>query len=182
MSGTLAADGLALEGADRTIVIVVLVIAVLSLLVAVSLARWVVANDPGTERMQEIAGGVQEGASAFLTRQFKTLALFGVLAFILIILLGVLQDVPDNVKIGRPLFFVVGAIFSSFIAYAGMNLATRANVRVAAAAREAGGAPKAMLIAFRTGGVVGTLTVGLGLVGATTVVLIYKENAPDVLE
>ena len=54
MSGTLAADGLVLEGADRTIVIVVLVIAVLALLVAVSLARWVVSNDPGTERMQEI--------------------------------------------------------------------------------------------------------------------------------
>ena len=80
------------------------------------------------------------------------------------------------------MFFVVGAGFSSFIAYAGMGLATRANLRVAAAAREADGAATAMRIAFRTGGVVGFLTVGLGLLGASAVVLIYKGDAPTVLE
>ena len=80
------------------------------------------------------------------------------------------------------MFFVVGAGFSSFIAYAGMGLATRANLRVAAAAREADGAATAMRIAFRTGGVVGFMTVGLGLLGASTVVLIYKGDAPTVLE
>src|SRR6478609_3085042 len=182
MSGTLAADGLQIEGADRTIVIVVLAVALLALVVSALLARWVLSRDQGTERMQEIASGVQEGASAFLTRQFKTLALFGVIALILIIALGYLQDSTDTVKIWRPVFFVVGALFSSFIAYAGMNIATRANVRVAAAAREPGGAPNAMLIAFRTGGVVGTLTVGLGLAGASVVVLAFTDQAPDVLE
>src|SRR6185295_18704603 len=84
-------------------------------------------------------------------------------------------------KVGRSLFFVIGASFSAFIGYVGMWLATRANVRVASAANEVGGA-KAMQIAFRTGGVVGFFTVGLGLVGAATVVLIYRGNAPTVLE
>ena len=129
MSGTLAAaDGLKIQGTDQTIVIAVLVVAVLALVVSGLLARWVLSNDAGTERMQEIAEGVQEGASAFLSRQFKTLAGFGVIAFVEIILLGILQDSPTNVKIGRPLFFVIGALCSSFIAYAGMNIATRGSM------------------------------------------------------
>ena len=122
---------------------------------------------------------MQEGASAFLTRQFKTLAAFAVLA---LVLLSLLPADTRRLRIGRSVFFVVGAGFSAFIAYAGMGLATRANVRVAAAAREADGAATAMRIAFRTGGVVGFLTVGLGLLGAATVVLIYKGDAPTVLE
>jgi K(+)-stimulated pyrophosphate-energized sodium pump len=129
--------------------------------------------------MQSIAAAVQEGASAFLTRQFKTLAAFAVLA---LVLLTLLPADDASIRVGRSVFFLVGAAFSSFIAYAGMGLATRANVRVAAAAREAGGAATAMQIAFRTGGVVGFLTVGLGLLGAATVVIIYEGDAPTVLE
>jgi K(+)-stimulated pyrophosphate-energized sodium pump len=91
-------------------------------------------------------------------------------------------DNETAVKIGRSLFFIVGAVFSSFIGGAGMALATRANLRVAAAAGESGGREKAMGIAFRTGGVVGFLTVGLGLLGGALVVLIYKGDAPTVLE
>ena len=88
-----------------------------------------------------------------------------------------------DIKIGRSIFFVVGALFSSFIGGAGMNLATRANLRVAAAANTGDGSrERAMQIAFRTGGVVGFMTVGLGLIGASVVVLIYKGNAPTVLE
>ncbi|GAB3993074.1 sodium-translocating pyrophosphatase [Glycomyces albus] len=90
-------------------------------------------------------------------------------------------DAGTEVRIGRSLFFVVGAGFSAFIGWAGMNLATRANVRVAAAARE--GKPiGAMQLAFRTGGVVGFLTVGLGLLGASIVVFTYNSDAPVVLE
>jgi K(+)-stimulated pyrophosphate-energized sodium pump len=122
---------------------------------------------------------VQEGAAAFLTRQFKTLAAFAVLA---LVLLSLLPADTAGIRIGRSVYFVIGPGFSAFIAYAGMGLATRANLRVAAAAREADGAATAMRIAFRTGGVVGFLTVGLGLLGASSVVLIFEGDAPTVLE
>jgi len=182
MSGlTLAADGeqLDLTGGNITYVVIVGVIALIALGFAVALRRTVLAAGQGTERMQSIAAAVQEGASAFLARQFRTLAAFAVLA---LVLLSLLPADTASIRIGRSVFFLVGAGFSAFIAYAGMGLATRANVRVAAAAREANGAATAMQIAFRTGGVVGFLTVGLGLLGAATVVLIYKGDAPTVLE
>jgi K(+)-stimulated pyrophosphate-energized sodium pump len=182
MSGlTLAASGetLDLTGANLSYIVVVAVIALVALGFAVALRRSVLAAGQGTEKMQTIAAAVQEGASAFLTRQFKTLAGFAVLALVLLTLLPADET---SVRVGRSLFFVIGASFSAFIAYAGMGLATRANVRVAAAAREANGAATAMQIAFRTGGVVGFLTVGLGLFGAATVVFIYQGNAPTVLE
>ncbi len=85
-------------------------------------------------------------------------------------------------RIGRSLFFLVGALFSASIGYLGMSTAVKANVRVAAAAREEGGRDAGMQVAFRTGGVVGMATVGLGLLGAAVVVLIFKGNAPKVLE
>ncbi len=182
MSGlTLAADGekLDLTGANLSYVVVVAVIALVALGFAVALRRTVLAAGQGTEKMQTIAAAVQEGASAFLTRQFKTLAGFAVLALVLLTLLPADET---SIRVGRSVFFVVGASFSAFIAYAGMGLATRANVRVAAAAREADGAATAMQIAFRTGGVVGFLTVGLGLFGAATVVFLFEGDAPTVLE
>jgi K(+)-stimulated pyrophosphate-energized sodium pump len=182
MSGlTRAASGdtLDLSGANISYVVVVAAIALVALGFAVALRSSVLATGQGTEKMQGIAAAVQEGASAFLTRQFKTLAAFAVLA---LVLLSLLPADTASIRIGRSVFFLVGAGFSSFIAYAGMGLATRANLRVAAAAREADGAAQAMKIAFRTGGVVGFLTVGLGLLGAATVVLIYKGDAPTVLE
>jgi K(+)-stimulated pyrophosphate-energized sodium pump len=84
-------------------------------------------------------------------------------------------------RIGRSIFFLLGAAFSALVGYNGMWLAVRANVRVADAARNKDG-QKAVQIAFRTGGVVGMTTVGLGLIGASLVVIIYRENAPAVLE
>jgi K(+)-stimulated pyrophosphate-energized sodium pump len=186
-TGTLAADsgGLSLTSANVTYVVVALVIALVALGFAAALRRAVLATGKGTTTMQEIAGAVQEGASAYLRRQFRTLAIFVVIAVVLLFLLPV-HGTGDNetmVKIGRSAFFVVGALFSAFIGGAGMALATRANLRVAAAAREAeGGRETAMQIAFRTGGVVGFLTVGLGLLGATAVVLLYRGDAPTVLE
>ncbi len=182
MSGlTRAASGdtLDLSGANLSYVVVVAAIALVALGFAVSLRRSVLAAGQGTEKMQSIAAAVQEGASAFLTRQFKTLAAFAVLA---LVLLSLLPADTAGIRIGRSAFFVVGAGFSAFIAYAGMGLATRANLRVAAAAREADGAATAMRIAFRTGGVVGFLTVGLGLLGAASVVFIFEGDAPTVLE
>jgi K(+)-stimulated pyrophosphate-energized sodium pump len=169
-----------LAGANLTYVVVVAAIALVALGVAATLVKVVLSAGQGTAKMQSIAAAVQEGAAAYLNRQFRTLGIFVVIAVALLFIL----PVPDNdsaVKVGRSLFFIVGALFSAFIGYIGMWLATRANVRVAAAARESGAA-SAMQIAFRTGGVVGFFTVGLGLLGASVVVLIYKSSAPTVLE
>ncbi|MET8089635.1 sodium-translocating pyrophosphatase [Micromonospora sp. NPDC005220] len=187
MSETLAADGggLSLTGSNVTYVVIAAVVALVALGFAAALTRTVLAAGKGTEKMQEISGAVQEGASAYLLRQFRTLAIFVVIAVVLLFLLPV-HDTDGSelaVKIGRSLFFVVGALFSAFIGGAGMWLATRANLRVAAAARErVGGREAAMKIAFRTGGVVGFFTVGLGLFGAALVVLVYRGDAPTVLE
>jgi K(+)-stimulated pyrophosphate-energized sodium pump len=127
--------------------------------------------------MQEIAAAVQEGAAAYLARQFKTLSYFVVIVFVLLFALPGDMDV----KIGRSIFFLIGAAFSATVGYQGMWLAVRANVRVAEAARQ-GSAVNAVQIAFRTGGVVGMLTVGLGLFGASLVVVLYQADAPSVLE
>ncbi|MEU8329386.1 sodium-translocating pyrophosphatase [Micromonospora sp. NPDC048839] len=186
MSETLAADGgLSLTDSNVTYVVIAAVVALVALGFAAALTKTVLAAGKGTEKMQEISAAVQEGASAYLLRQFRTLAIFVVVAVVLLFLLPV-HDTDGSelaVKIGRSLFFVVGALFSAFIGGAGMWLATRANLRVAAAARErAGGREAAMKIAFRTGGVVGFLTVGLGLFGAALVVLVYRGDAPTVLE
>jgi K(+)-stimulated pyrophosphate-energized sodium pump len=180
MSEYLAADidrGVTLSGGNQTFVVVVAVIAAASVAMALFLRREVLAASEGTERMQAIGRAVQEGASAYLNRQFKTLAPFVVLVFALLFLL----PGEGDVRIGRSIFFVVGAVFSALIGYMGMWLATRANVRMAAAANTVGRDP-AMRIAFRTGGTVGMATVGLGLLGASVVVLIYKGDAPTVLE
>ncbi|MGS2615653.1 sodium-translocating pyrophosphatase [Micromonospora sp. LZ34] len=188
MSDTLAAaegGGISLTGANVTYVVIAAVIALVALAFAAALTKAVLAAGKGTTNMQEISGAVQEGAAAYLLRQFRTLAIFVVIAVVLLFLLPV-HDTDGSetaVKIGRSLFFVVGALFSAFIGGAGMWLATRANLRVAAAARERqGGREAAMKIAFRTGGVVGFLTVGLGLFGAALVVLIFQGDAPTVLE
>ena len=153
-------------------------IAAISLLYAVWLRCKVLAEDEGTTRMQEIARAVQEGAAAYLSRQFRTLGIFAIIAFGLLFLLP--GDTP--VRIGRSVFFLVGAGFSAAIGYLGMWLAVRANVRVAAAAMRDNGRIEGAKIAFRTGGVVGMSVVGLGLLGAAAVVLLYREQAPSVLE
>ncbi len=183
MSGMKLADGeLSLTGTNVTYVIVAMAIALVALGFAAGLVKAVLGTGTGTKKMQEIAEAVQEGASAYLFRQFKTLGIFGVIAAALLLLLPVTEGGWD-VRIGRTIFFVVGALFSSFIGGAGMWMATRANLRVAAAANTGEGSrERAMQIAFRTGGVVGFFTVGLGLFGAALVVLIYKGNAPTVLE
>ncbi|MER7537371.1 sodium-translocating pyrophosphatase [Streptomyces sp. NPDC097704] len=180
-----------LTSGNRTIVIVVAAVALAALIVARLLVRQVLAAGEGTERMRAIAAAVQEGANAYLARQLRTLAVFAAAVFFLLMLLP-----ADNwsQRAGRSLFFLVGALFSAVTGYLGMRLAVRANVRVAAAAREATPAPgeperdlnevahRAMRIAFRTGGVVGMCTVGLGLLGASCVVLVYAADAPKVLE
>ena len=168
-----------LSGGNLTFVFVVGAIAVIALVMGMMFRREVLAAGEGTTNMKNIAQAVQEGASAFLTRQFKTLGVFAVIAFVLLFLLPAQGGM--DVRIGRSIFFLIGAGFSAGIGYMGMSLAVKANVRVAAAARDEGRDP-AMRIAFRTGGTVGMATVGLGLLGAATVVALYKSDAPTVLE
>jgi K(+)-stimulated pyrophosphate-energized sodium pump len=178
----LAAGGLgvpvSVSGGNLTWVVIVAVVALAALAVAGVLVREVLAASKGTAKMQEIATAVQEGAAAYLRRQFRTL---GVFVFLIFWILLLLPADTAGVRWGRSAFFLVGALFSGLTGFTGMSLCVRSNVRVAAAARE-GGERNAMRIAFRTGGVAGMFTVGLGLFGAAVVVLIYKGNAPDVLE
>jgi K(+)-stimulated pyrophosphate-energized sodium pump len=174
----LAGGQVGVTGSNLTWVIVVGVVALCALGVAWVLVREVLAASKGTPKMQEISAAVQEGAAAYLRRQFRTLGVFVVIIFFVLLLLP--AD-GSGVRWGRSLFFLVGALFSGLTGFTGMSLCVRGNVRVAAAANESG-ERSAMRIAFRTGGVAGMFTVGLGLFGAALVVVIYKGNAPNVLE
>ena len=167
-----------LAGTNQLLVILVLVIALGALAMAVVFRKQVLAAGEGTDNMKAIALAVQEGANAYLTRQFRTLAIFAVIAFFALL---VLPADDTTVRIFRSVFFLVGAAFSSAVGYLGMGLAVRANLRVAAAAETSGREP-AMTIGLRTGAMVGMLTVGLGLLGASLVVLFFEDSAPDVLE
>ena len=164
-------------GSNLNYVYAVLAISLVALAIAFALRVQVLAADEGTAKMKEIAAAVQEGAAAYLNRQFKTLSVFVVVVFFLLFAL------PGNsdIRVGRSTFFLLGALFSAAVGYNGMWLAVRANVRVAEAARQKSAAG-AVKIAFRTGGVVGMTTVGLGLLGASLVVAIYRADAPAVLE
>ena len=174
----IAAPGI--SSGQKGLVAVILVIAVAALAFAAALVKEVLAAEQGTPKMQEIAKAVQEGAQAYLNRQFRTLAVFSVIVFLLLLFLPVNHG-GFSVQLGRALFFIVGAVFSASVGYIGMTLATQANVRVAAAARGEG-RERGFHVAFRTGGIVGMLTVGLGLLGASVVLLTYNQNAPTVLE
>jgi K(+)-stimulated pyrophosphate-energized sodium pump len=188
MFGVLAAEGGPIDAVfgafeDRALW-VILGISLVALAFAYYLVREVLAAPEGTEKMREIARAIQVGASAYLRRQFRTVGIF--LALLTVVLFFVLP-VPDNaahgdlmIRLGRSIAFILGAGFSAITGFTGMWLAVRANVRVANAARESG-LRRALRIAFRAGGVAGMFTVGLGLFGATMILLIYKQDATSVL-
>ncbi len=167
-----------LEGGNLVLVVIVALIALGALGMAAMFRSQVLAAGEGTDNMKTIAQAVQEGANAYLQRQFRTLGIFAAVAFVVLFALPA-DDMA--VRIGRSIFFLVGAGFSAAIGYLGMSLAVRANLRVAAAAETEGRDP-AMTIGFRTGAFVGMATVGLGLLGASVVVLLFKDEAPHVLE
>ena len=175
---------------EDTVLWIILAVSVLALMVAWVLRRGVLAAPEGTEKMREIATAIQEGSRAYLNRQFRTVGMF--LAVLTIALFFVLpaHDVlsadgsvaysETSIRLGRSIAFMLGAAFSAVTGFAGMWLAVRGNVRVANAAKESG-LKRAMVIAFRTGGVAGMFTVGLGLLGAAAILLVYKQAATSVL-
>jgi K(+)-stimulated pyrophosphate-energized sodium pump len=171
---------------DTGLLWVIVVVSLLALVVAYFLRAGVLKASEGTEKMREIARAIQLGSRAYLNRQFRTLAPF---AAVLTVLLFFVLPVPAGhehsalaIRFGRSIAFVLGACLSAVTGFVGMGLAVRGNVRVANAARESG-YRRALTIAFRTGGVAGMFTVGLGLLGAALILLIYKlPDAPDVLE
>jgi K(+)-stimulated pyrophosphate-energized sodium pump len=162
--------------------------AILALLVGFALMKGVLAADQGTAKMQEIAGAIQEGAMAYLRRQFRTIAIIIVPLVVLVFLTStsVLRDDGSEALsfaesgLFRSLAFLAGCFLSGLTGFIGMGLAVRGNVRTAAAAR-AGSLPAALKVAFRTGGVAGMFTVGLGLLGATVIIMIFQNTATAIL-
>ena len=142
------------------------VLGVLALLFAFTLSRKVSNQDAGTDRMKEIASYIHEGAQAFLMAEYKILVFFVIALFVAI---------GFGITWMTAICFVVGAVFSTIAGYCGMNVATKANVRTAAAAKE-GGMNRALSIAFSGGAVMGMCVVGLGLLGAGVVYLITKDT------
>jgi K(+)-stimulated pyrophosphate-energized sodium pump len=165
-----------------------LVTAFLAVLTGWSLSRSVLQADQGTPKMREIAAAIQEGAMAYLKRQFKTIAIIVVPLAVLVFLTSQ-QILRTNGSVAlsfgasglfRTLAFLLGCLMSGLTGFIGMSLAVRGNVRTAAAARS-GSLPGALRVAFRTGGIAGMFTVGLGLAGATTIIMLFQNTATDIL-
>ena len=143
------------------------IIGIIALLVAAGLAANVKKQSEGTDRMKEIAAAIHEGAQAFLMSEYKILVIFIVVVFV---------AVGFAISWTTAICFIIGAFFSIIAGYCGMNVATRANVRTANAAREKG-MSAALPIAFRGGAVMGLCVVGLGLFGVSIIYLVTKNDS-----
>jgi K(+)-stimulated pyrophosphate-energized sodium pump len=178
-----------LHGGEWAILVFSALSALLAIAVGFFLMRGVLAADPGTPKMQEIAKAIQDGAQAYLRRQFKTIAVILVPLAVIVFLTStkVVNEATESEALSfaqsglfRTLAFVAGCFMSGLTGFIGMSLAVRGNVRTAAAARS-GSLPAALKVAFRTGGVAGMFTVGLGLLGATLIIMIFQNTSSAIL-
>ena len=160
----------------------------LAIAVGFYLAKSVLAEDEGTPKMKEIATAIQVGAMAYLKRQFRTIGMILIPVAIIVFVTSVSIERKDGTEalsfiasgIFRTLAFLLGCVASGLTGYIGMTLATRGNVRTAAAARR-GSMREALGVAFRTGGVAGMFTVGLGLLGATVIIALFQNTSSAML-
>lgn len=159
----------------NTFLSIILITSLAGIGVAIYLAKLVLSKPEGDKKVIEISDAILEGANAYLKRQFKTIA-----PLVLILTLFLYYTSPSpSLAAGRAVAFLLGAIFSASVGVVGMNIATRANRRVAEISKKGFG--PALELAFKAGATTGMLTVGLGLLGATIIYWIYGVKATDVL-
>jgi K(+)-stimulated pyrophosphate-energized sodium pump len=178
----------ALHGGEWFILVGAALTALLAIGVGFLLTRGVLAEDEGTPRMREIAKAIQEGALAYLKRQFRTIAFILIPLLVVVFLTSVAVKKADGSEalsfaqsgLFRTGAFLLGCVMSGLTGFIGMSLAVRGNVRTAAAAKT-GSMPAALRVAFRTGGVCGMFCVGLGLLGATLIIMIFQNTSSAIL-
>lgn len=149
-----------------SIILFALACGILGVIYALFTASWVMKQDSGTDRMRQISDAVREGAQAFLRREYKTVAMVGVVLFLLLLFLGTWTAVG----------FAIGAIGSALAGYIGMMVTVRSNVRTTEAAKK--GLQAALSVAFKGGSVTGIMVVGLGILGIAGYYLVAKSVAP----
>ena len=182
-----------LHGGEWAILLGSVATALLALLVGFFLMKGVLAQDEGTDKMKEIAKAIQEGAMAYLKRQFKTIGVILVPLAVIVFVTSTkvktdgLNGVSSHIALSyvqsglfRTAAFVLGCFMSGATGFIGMSLAVRGNVRTAAAAKR-GSMPAALQVAFRTGGVAGMFTVGLGLLGASLIMIAFQNTSSAIL-
>ncbi len=192
MTHVLAAEGgyqsFRLHGGDWVILVGSILTAVLAIGVGFLLMRGVLAQDEGTPTMKEIAKAIQEGAMAYLRRQFRTIGFIVVPVAVIVFLTSTAVKKETGATAlsfaasggFRTAAFLLGCLMSGLTGFIGMSLAVRGNVRTAAAARD-GSLPGALQVAFRTGGIAGMFTVGLGLFGATLIIMVFQNTSSAIL-
>ncbi|MEY3482079.1 MAG: hypothetical protein RLZ40_122 [Actinomycetota bacterium] len=192
MTALLASEGgwqdFTLKGGEWLVLALSGAASLLAIAVGFFLAKSVMAQDEGTPKMKEIAGAIQVGALAYLKRQFRTIGIILVPVAIIVFVTSVAIEKPSGEEalgfvssgVFRTIAFLLGCVASGLTGYIGMTLATRGNVRTAAAARR-GSMREALEVAFRTGGVAGMFTVGLGLLGATVIIALFQNTSSAML-
>ncbi|MFM8483132.1 MAG: sodium/proton-translocating pyrophosphatase, partial [Actinomycetota bacterium] len=188
----IAAEGgyqeFALKGGEWAVLLLSTAAAIVAIAVGFFLVRSVLAADEGSPKMKEIAKAIQDGALAYLKRQFKTIAVILIPLAAIVFLTSTAIKKPDGTEaldfvqsgLWRTVAFILGCLASGLTGYIGMTLATRGNVRTAAAALT-GSMPRALTVAFRTGGVAGMFTVGLGLLGASVIIMVFQNTSSVIL-
>ena len=192
MTALLASEGgwqdFTLRGGEWLVLALSGAASLLAIAVGFYLAKSVLAEDEGTPKMKEIATAIQVGAMAYLKRQFRTIGMILIPVAIIVFVTSVSIERKDGTEalsfiasgVFRTLAFLLGCVASGLTGYIGMTLATRGNVRTAAAARR-GSMREALGVAFRTGGVAGMFTVGLGLLGATVIIALFQNTSSAML-